>query len=224
MHTSPSPTILNLVIPTVKVEPPPSATLPTFAPNRASSRSLAEQDVDQDQDADPEPSGAPTPTPEPTLVLAPPPSHKSRGSRASGAKGNNGRSGNKRASRVPPPNKRAQREQREREAREAAAALRAEENDEEAAEELDGHPPDVDMVEHNAEDDEGEGEGDGDGDGENEGEYGNRQDALESLAGLELRFALVRQRIYQDKMDELGKEERFIREGMFLCLFCQIKC
>ena len=61
------------------------------------------------------------------------------------------------------------------------------------------------------EEDEGELEGEEGG----EGEYGNRKDALDALSMLELKFALVRQRIYQDKMEELGREERLIKDGEY---------
>ena len=41
----------------------------------------------------------------------------------------------------------------------------------------------------------------------------DRADALDALAQLELKFALVRQRIYIDKMNELAREETMIRNG-----------
>lgn len=43
----------------------------------------------------------------------------------------------------------------------------------------------------------------------------DRPDALEALAKLELRFALLRQRIYTSKMEELSKEEDLLRQGSF---------
>ncbi|PVG03743.1 hypothetical protein CPB86DRAFT_821838 [Serendipita vermifera] len=56
-----------------------------------------------------------------------------------------------------------------------------------------------------------------DHDGEVEGDLdlqpADRQDALDALANLELKFALVRQRIYQDKMEELGREEKLVKNG-----------
>jgi hypothetical protein len=56
-----------------------------------------------------------------------------------------------------------------------------------------------------------------DHDGEAEGDLdlqpADRQDALDALAQLELKFALVRQRIYQDKMEELGREEKLVKNG-----------
>jgi len=42
----------------------------------------------------------------------------------------------------------------------------------------------------------------------------DRADALDALAQLELKFALVRQRIYIDKMNELAREEAMIHDGM----------
>lgn len=42
----------------------------------------------------------------------------------------------------------------------------------------------------------------------------DRADALDALAQLELKFALVRQRIYLDRMNELAKEEAMIQDGM----------
>jgi hypothetical protein len=62
---------------------------------------------------------------------------------------------------------------------------------------------------------------DEDGELEGEGEYGNRQDALDALSLLELKFALLRQRIYQDKTDELAREERFVRDGGFGLFFIE---
>jgi hypothetical protein len=41
----------------------------------------------------------------------------------------------------------------------------------------------------------------------------DRADALDALAQLELKFALVRQRIYIDKMNELAREEAMIHDG-----------
>ena len=41
----------------------------------------------------------------------------------------------------------------------------------------------------------------------------DRADALDALAQLELKFALVRQRIYIDKMNELAREEGMIHDG-----------
>ncbi|KAG8851184.1 hypothetical protein FRB91_008330 [Serendipita sp. 411] len=41
----------------------------------------------------------------------------------------------------------------------------------------------------------------------------DRQDALDALALLELKLAMIRQRLFQDKMDELGREEDMIRNG-----------
>jgi hypothetical protein len=64
-----------------------------------------------------------------------------------------------------------------------------------------------------------EGGDDDDGELEGEGEYGNRQDALDALSLLELKFALVRQRIYQDKMEELGREERLVKDGQWFSNF-----
>ena len=41
----------------------------------------------------------------------------------------------------------------------------------------------------------------------------DRADALDALAQLELKFALVRQRIYLDKMNEFAREEAMIHNG-----------
>jgi hypothetical protein len=54
---------------------------------------------------------------------------------------------------------------------------------------------------------------DGDVDGEVELQPADRQDALDAIAQLELKFALIRQRIYVDKMEELVKEEGWVRQG-----------
>src|SRR5258706_2972735 len=43
----------------------------------------------------------------------------------------------------------------------------------------------------------------------------DRADALDTLAQLELKLALVRQRIYIDKMNELAREEAMIRDGTY---------
>jgi len=75
--------------------------------------------------------------------------------------------------------------------------------------------PDADINEDpDAGDDGGE-----DGDGDVELQAADRQDALDALAQLELKFALIRQRIYIDKMEELGKEEGWVRQGMFYFYF-----
>ncbi|KAG8820912.1 hypothetical protein FRC17_009989 [Serendipita sp. 399] len=57
------------------------------------------------------------------------------------------------------------------------------------------------------------GEDDVEGDADMELQAADRQDALDALALLELKLALVRQRLFQDKMDELGREEDMIRNG-----------
>lgn len=69
--------------------------------------------------------------------------------------------------------------------------------------------PDGQEDEHQDDDDENAEE---EGDGEDL-QSADRQPALDALAILELKFALLRQRIYQDKMDELGKEEQMIQNG-----------
>ena len=70
-------------------------------------------------------------------------------------------------------------------------------------------PPDGQDDDHpDYEDDNAEEEGDGE-----DLQPADRQLALDALALLELKFALLRQRIYQDKMDDLGKEEQFIHNG-----------
>jgi hypothetical protein len=58
-----------------------------------------------------------------------------------------------------------------------------------------------------------------DGEGDVELQPADRQEALDALAKLELKFALIRQRIYVDKMEELAKEEGWVRQGKLLFLF-----
>jgi hypothetical protein len=182
-------TTQHLPIPTVKIEPPPSATMSSF---RA-------QDL-----ARPSPSMSPAPTPAPTG-----PSER----RTNGRSKTSGRTNSKRSHRVPPNSKRSaaaqqHQQQLQLQLQQQQQQLQDAEDDAEA-EEVERANREMEVAEdaEEAEDEEGELEG--------EGEYGNRQDALDALSLLELKFALLRQRIYQDKMDELAREERFVRDGGF---------
>jgi hypothetical protein len=47
----------------------------------------------------------------------------------------------------------------------------------------------------------------------------HRAEALDVLAAIELKFALLRERVYVEKMDALAWEEALIGEGVFLSLF-----
>lgn len=58
---------------------------------------------------------------------------------------------------------------------------------------------------------------------ENEIQPTQRAEALEILAAMELKFALLRERIYLDKMKAVADEERLVLDGMFLS-FTTARC
>lgn len=73
---------------------------------------------------------------------------------------------------------------------------------------------------------EGDGQGDGepddedhDNDLESDLQPAHRAEALDVLAGIELRWALLRERIYVEKMDGLTWEENLVKQGTSSCKF-----
>ena len=44
----------------------------------------------------------------------------------------------------------------------------------------------------------------------------HRAEALDVLASIELKFALLRERVFVEKMEELGEEEAMVWNGSFL--------
>lgn len=86
------------------------------------------------------------------------------------------------------------------------------ENDENENDQDPNQDLDQDQDQDNDNDQDNENENDNDVETE-EIPQADRQNAIDALAELEMKFALIRQRLYTDRMDELAREEGWLRNG-----------
>ena len=103
-------------------------------------------------------------------------------------------------------------------------------NDAEVEAEADGEDPDEedeakDEIEHEAPEPEGDADEDEDGGqdvDESDLQPAHRAEALDVLASIELKFALLRERVYVEKMEGLAWEERLVQAGTVRALYSDV--